>query len=283
MIFPVFASCSSFLLCTAQCHWRSIGVPRSGQPRDPPQCWALSPPILQQVCDLPAAVQLLKARLPVLITSLHAALYHIFPKGESLNTMQGTWTVSSFASSGCFYSPSSVGSAELHLHSAASEHLSWESELNSTTLLIISSHSPKIHAHPQQYLPFASRPLAVPKGQIKRPGRRLPIFPLVYNDCVLSPLWVDASFFVITFSKTMLMFVLCMKCLHNSLMKVLHSSYYTQLFFWNQESNHRWPQICPGSNQHHIKAYWLLSPVMSMEMMGWPRGHLLAVQPKWHI
>lgn len=109
----------------------------------------------------------------------------------------------------------------LHLNS------SWDPELNSTTLHIVSSHSPKIHTHPQQYLPLASRPFVVPKGQTKLPGRKLPIFPVVCNDSVLSPLWADASSFIITFSKTMLMFVLCMKCLHNSLLKVLHSSYYT--------------------------------------------------------
>lgn len=68
--------------------------------------------------------------------------------------IQHTWTVNFFACSGCFYSPSSAGSAELHVHSAASEHLSWDPELNSTTLHIISSHSPQNPYTPTAIPPF---------------------------------------------------------------------------------------------------------------------------------
>lgn len=135
----------------------------------------------------------------------------------------------------------------LHLNISA-ESQSWTAPLHT-----LSPHIPPNPHAPTAKLPLACRPLSVPEGQIKVPGRKLPIFPGVYNDSVLSPLWADAFSFIITFSKTMLMFVLCMKCLHNSLLEVLHSSYYTQLFFWNQESNRRWSQICPGPNSITLK------------------------------
>lgn len=71
--------------------------------------------------------------------------------------IQHTWTVNFFACSGCFYSPSSAGSAEPHLHSAASEHLSWDPELNSTSLHTISSHPPP----PNPYTPTAIPPFGL--------------------------------------------------------------------------------------------------------------------------
>lgn len=221
-----------------------------------------------------------QARRPVLIASLHAVLWYVRSKGESLHT-NPVWISSQLLCVlqlpiQCWTSTAAFAQCYIWtylLGRGAERH-------HSAHLLLI---SPQIHTYPQQHLPLASRLLSVPKGQIKLPGRKLPILAVVSNDSVLSPVWADTSSFIIAFSKTMLLFVLSMKNLRSSLLTVFHSTHCTQLVFWNQRSNHRWSQVCPGPYQHHIKACWCLPPATDMGMMRWPHGCLLAIQSKWHI
>lgn len=50
----------------------------------------------------------------------------------------------------------------------------------------------------------------------------------MYNSSVHSPFWADTSS-IVTSSRTVLMFVLDMLCLHNQFLAVFHSSHGTQL------------------------------------------------------
>lgn len=152
-----------------------------------------------------------QAHRPVLITSLHAVLCIMCFK-VSIPT-QCVWADNFFACSGCFYSPSSVGPAQLHLHSSMSECLSWDLDLNST-ILHISSHPPNPYVSTATP-PFGLQTAHCSKGQIKLHSSKLPILVVEYNHSMLSPLWADTFSFIITFIKTMLMFVLSMKCLQN--------------------------------------------------------------------
>lgn len=165
-----------------------------------------------------------KAHRPVLIAFLHAALCHVCFKVESLHTDAACVNSQLLCVLQLLLVPiqcwtSAAAFAVLH------QHLSWDLELN-CTILYISSY-PQIHTHPRQHLPLASRLLRFSKGQIKLPGRKLSILAAVCHDSMLSSFWAYNSSFVITFTKTMLMFVLSMKCLHNSLLtaitlKILH-------------------------------------------------------------